>query len=274
MNNGSRSASSDVTLSVVRLIFSFSITLYWYSLILLLGKPVFYFPTSLTSDESEEIRTTTLQHVLATDGPFAQVNKCRLHGLVTKACTLSPSGLPKVGVAPMKEHLSPDGLYEKFLRSIFTRTIRIPLASRWHTVEKTCAFLLLLMRTGMMKFELTNATNMAYWPGDSIRIDDLKGADYRRKSSARLKRVLEYTPIVDFEKDLTICFVGSIPKWRLVRCVEMKREDSTKTDVGINHGLKRYRDDILIILDGKNETVENLVNSFSVPSMIPRVRLE
>ena len=126
----------------------------------------------------------------------------------------------------------------------------------------------------MMKFVLTKATDVAYWPGDSIRIDGLKESDYRRKSSARLKRVSEYTPSADFEKDLTICFVGSIPKWHLVRCVEMNREDSTKTDVGIIHGLKRYKDDIQTILAGKNKTVENVINSFSVPSMIPRVRLE
>ena len=222
-------------------------------MIFLPGEPVFYFPTPLPSDDSAEIWTPILQNVLATDGPFTQVSKGRLHDLVTKACTLFPSGLPKLGVVPMKDHLSPDGLYEKFLRSIFARSIPIPLASRWHTVGKTSAFLLLLMRTGMMKFVLTKATDVAYWPGDSIRIDGLKESDYRRKSSARLKRVSEYTPSADFEKDLTICFVGSIPKWHLVRCVEMNREDSTKTDVGVIHGLKRYKDDIQTILAGENK---------------------
>ena len=161
--------------------------------------PVFRLPKTTIGDDSTEIWSAILHHV-STDGPFARVSKSLLNGLVAKSVTLFPPGFPKIGVVPMKEHLSPEGLYEQFLRRICARSIPIPLASRWGTVEKTRALLLLLMRTLLMKFELTKATNMAYWAVGSIRIDELKEADYRRKSSARLQRVSGYTSITEFDK--------------------------------------------------------------------------
>ena len=73
---------------------------------------------------------------------------------------------------------------------------------------------------------------------------------------------------------IAIAFIGSIPKFHLVRCLEMSREDNPVTDCGIMYGLKRYQQDSEIILQGGNKTVENIINSFRTPELASRVRLE
>ena len=53
----------------------------------------------------------------------------------------------------------------------------------------------------------------------------------------------------------------------------MNRDDGVATDVGIIHGLGRYKEGVQIMLDGENKTIDNAINAFSVPDMIPQVRL-
>ena len=91
--------------------------------------------------------------------------------------------------------------------------------------------------------------------GDSVRVAEIKSIDYQRKSSSRLKKVLEYVDSDDFEVHIAIAFIGSIPKFHLVRCVEMSRGDNPVTDCRITHGLKRYQQDSGEILQGGNKTV-------------------
>lgn len=129
-------------------------------------KASFYFFAYIYSDlDLREIWRDILKHVLRTKGPFGTVSDERLESLVSSAAKLYPSGLPRIGSIPRREYLVEGGLFEKFLSSVFTKSVPIPVASRWHTIETTCAYLLLLHRTGMLRFELTKATEMAFWPG-------------------------------------------------------------------------------------------------------------
>ena len=78
----------------------------------------------------------------------------------------------------------------------------------------------------------------------------------------------------DFEVHVTIAFIGRIPKFHLVRFVEMSRGDNPGADCGIIYGLKRHRQGGEVILQGGHKKVGSIVNSFKTPELESRVRLE
>ena len=91
---------------------------------------------------------------------------------------------------------------------------------------------------------------------------ELDSSDYRLKCSKRLRRVLEYVDSVQFEKDILICFVGSIPKYHLVRCVEMNKNETSSNERGISYGLSQYKTDVANILRGKGKRCVCLIETF------------
>ena len=61
---------------------------------------------------------------------------------------------------------------------------------------------------------------MKFWPGDNVKLEEISGEDYKRKSAIRLQRVRDFISSEGFGRELAICFAGSVPRWHEIRIIE------------------------------------------------------
>ena len=172
---------------------------------------------SLKTQEAVRAVWEILLEIVVKGGPFAFRDKGRkLPELIDRACHLHPYGPPESGSRWIRTAGKSNSDYAEFLSDVFLKTLESPVASRWYSVEKSCAYLYLHNCFSLAHATIVPGFDIPFWPGDQICVDE-QDEDYKEKRKKRSEKVTDFISSSDFDPMLVRIVSTCRPRWHFAR---------------------------------------------------------